>query len=525
MNTKTVTTLILTLLAVPALAADVTYRNDIKPLFKAQCAECHGDDAPTLADFKLDEEKYKKEKLGPRTSTYETLIQLIAYPDTGALMRRLDDGSSTADQKPGNMYKNLGETDAERAKNLATIKAWVGEGAWNLNRWGKKGTCLLLPKNNWTKSKPNIDPDSKNMGRDQLSCTLQCLKQLKYRRVPYFVRISTLFDYPHTLSDRANQFVSNRARSVGNFFHRQPTTPKGNGGADAHIGHVGDVRAEHIHGHTPHGLSALAIYHDRRAARCMAGIAIRIAASDDCDGHGFVGGEGVAIADMVTGLQVLQGDHFRSQSHHGQQTHRIRRLFQPEGRNAIEHDAGARPATVGLLVAQDGSGIGQAHLVRTARGGFVKSRELFIYPALAFCRICIGKVRHERDGAQRTRGFQRGERGIESLWRKAQTVHAGVELEVNRNLRGERNRHEHLYLLETMHHWRELIFGKQRQLFCAENTFEQQDGVTETGFAQGNGIGNIEERKAVGHITQRTGHPQAAVAVSIGFDNRPQLRT
>ena len=27
------------------------------------------------------------------------------------------------------------QNDAERAKNLATIKAWMGEGAWNLSRW------------------------------------------------------------------------------------------------------------------------------------------------------------------------------------------------------------------------------------------------------------------------------------------------------------------------------------------------------------------------------------------------------
>ena len=28
---------------------------------------------------------------------------------------------------------------AERAKNQQTIKAWMGEGAWNLNRWQKRG--------------------------------------------------------------------------------------------------------------------------------------------------------------------------------------------------------------------------------------------------------------------------------------------------------------------------------------------------------------------------------------------------
>jgi mono/diheme cytochrome c family protein len=129
------------------------YRTAIAPLFKAQCAECHGPGSPTLAEFKLNEEYYKKEKLGPRTDTYENLLQIIAYTDTGALQRRLDDGSNTPDKKPGNMYKHLGETDAERAANLNVVKAWVGEGAWNLNRWAKRGDVPAITKEQLDKLK------------------------------------------------------------------------------------------------------------------------------------------------------------------------------------------------------------------------------------------------------------------------------------------------------------------------------------------------------------------------------------
>lgn len=147
MKQKLLAALACATLALPAFAADVTYRADIKPFIKANCAECHGDDAPTLAEFKLDEEKYKKAKAGPRTDTYENLLQIVAFPDSGALMRRLDDGTSAqAGGKPGNMYKYLGETDAERAKNLVMVKAWVGEGAWNLNRWAKKGDVPGITK-------------------------------------------------------------------------------------------------------------------------------------------------------------------------------------------------------------------------------------------------------------------------------------------------------------------------------------------------------------------------------------------
>lgn len=141
-------------MAFPAQAADVTYRNEIAPLIKEKCGECHGDGAPTLAEFLLDQEKYKKDKSGPRTDTYADLLQLIGWPDTGAFMRRMDDGTNTPDKKPGNMYKQLGETDAERAANLKVLKAWVGdEGTWNLNRWAKRGDVPAISKEQLDKLK------------------------------------------------------------------------------------------------------------------------------------------------------------------------------------------------------------------------------------------------------------------------------------------------------------------------------------------------------------------------------------
>lgn len=139
--------------SLPVLAQEVTYRNQVKPMIQKLCAECHGDDAPTLAEFKLAEEKFTKEKLGPRTSNYENLLQIIVFTDTGAFMRRLDDGTHTADKKPGNMYKYLGETDAERAANLVMLKSWVGEGAWNLNRWTARGDVPAITKEQLAKLK------------------------------------------------------------------------------------------------------------------------------------------------------------------------------------------------------------------------------------------------------------------------------------------------------------------------------------------------------------------------------------
>ena len=116
-----------------AAATDVvTYEKDIKKILSAQCLSCHGSDAPIMTEFKKDEEKFKKAMKGPRADTYKDLMVMVNGSDTGALMRRLDDGKNTANGKPGNMYDYLGGTDGEKAKNLETIKKWIG--GWTLKR-------------------------------------------------------------------------------------------------------------------------------------------------------------------------------------------------------------------------------------------------------------------------------------------------------------------------------------------------------------------------------------------------------
>lgn len=118
-----------------ALAAGkdgVTYEKDVKKIISERCLSCHGSDAPTMEAFKKDEEGFKKAMKGPRLDTYANLMVMVNGSDTGALMRRLDDGKSTKDGKPGNMYKNLGGTEGQRVENLKVIKDWVG--GWTLKR-------------------------------------------------------------------------------------------------------------------------------------------------------------------------------------------------------------------------------------------------------------------------------------------------------------------------------------------------------------------------------------------------------
>jgi hypothetical protein len=114
-------------------ASEITWQKDIKPIFDKQCAGCHGKDSPHFEEFNSDKKKWADSGTGMRMDSYSYLISFVGWPETGAIMRRLDDGSSKGDKKAGNMYENLGDSPAERKANLEKFKAWVGN--WNLKRW------------------------------------------------------------------------------------------------------------------------------------------------------------------------------------------------------------------------------------------------------------------------------------------------------------------------------------------------------------------------------------------------------
>jgi len=155
-NTKTITLfaagMALTFgLSVPATAkAEPTWRNDIAPIV-AKCNACHGADAPEYNDWML-LDNAKRKTVAPRMDTYPHFMSYVVWPATGAMMRRLDDGSASGG-KAGNMYQYLGDNDQERAKNLKTVKEWLGEGAWNLNRFKAKGDVPGITKEQLEKIK------------------------------------------------------------------------------------------------------------------------------------------------------------------------------------------------------------------------------------------------------------------------------------------------------------------------------------------------------------------------------------
>lgn len=134
-------------------ADDVTYRKDIRPLWESRCAACHGAQSPYLGDFLENKAEFKKLMKGPRMDTYADLIFFVGWPDTGAIMRRLDNGENTSNGKPGNMYQYLGDSDEERSKNFKLFKAWVGEDAWTHKRWDAKGDMPGVNKDELSRMK------------------------------------------------------------------------------------------------------------------------------------------------------------------------------------------------------------------------------------------------------------------------------------------------------------------------------------------------------------------------------------
>lgn len=148
---NTAITMLLLATVSTAAAAEPTWQKDVAPLIAAKCGACHGPNAPEYNDWmQLGDEK--RSRVGPRMDTYPHFMSYVVWPATGAIMRRLDDGK-TAGGKPGNMYAFLGANEDERAKNLAIIKEWLGEGAWNANRWKARGDVPGVTKDQLEKVK------------------------------------------------------------------------------------------------------------------------------------------------------------------------------------------------------------------------------------------------------------------------------------------------------------------------------------------------------------------------------------
>lgn len=115
--------------------AGVSYTRDILPIFEKNCASCHGSKSPEHTEYMANIDEYQKQYIGPRMDNYTLISSFVGWPETGSLMRNLDDGTNTEDGKPGKMYVHLGVSEQERKANLELFKAWVGN--WTLKGWAE----------------------------------------------------------------------------------------------------------------------------------------------------------------------------------------------------------------------------------------------------------------------------------------------------------------------------------------------------------------------------------------------------
>jgi len=131
---KVIAVIGMTILAASAAhAQEITWSGTIKEIVEKRCLTCHGpESAPEYPTFKKEKEKWSAKGQGMRMDTYSHLVAFTGWPNSGALMRRLDDGKASKEGKAGNMYQHLGATEEERQKNLGQFKAWVGN--WSLKR-------------------------------------------------------------------------------------------------------------------------------------------------------------------------------------------------------------------------------------------------------------------------------------------------------------------------------------------------------------------------------------------------------
>ena len=65
------------------------------------------------------------------------------------------------------------------------------------------------------------------------------------------------------------------------------------------------------------------------------------------------------------------------------------------------------------------------------------------------------------------------------------------------------------------------VFGTQWNIGWLKKTLKQKNRLTHTGIAQCNSLPDIQQGKTISKLGQRRNCSLKAMAISIGFDNRP----
>ena len=126
------------LLCAFALPLTVAHADDKTPAAATPAAEKSAPAEKPVTEKPAAEKAPEADKTKPFPQLFGKSV-VITYKETRK-------AKPVHDGKPGNMYRQLGSNEAERQKNLAVFKAWVGEGAWFLNRWEARGSAPAVTK-------------------------------------------------------------------------------------------------------------------------------------------------------------------------------------------------------------------------------------------------------------------------------------------------------------------------------------------------------------------------------------------
>ena len=261
----------------------------------------------------------------------------------------------------------------------------------------------------------------------------------------------------------------------------------------------------------------------------MARIAIGIAAGHDADAHRLPGGVGRAVADRVARLQLLDRDQPAGQRHRRLQLPVGAAVFWVIGCAAVERDAAAHP--VGRQpalpqraagVAQRGGAVAQAALARQVlrRGG--EGVDL-VRDAIGSESLAVGvaEMRDQRDLVDLRQRIEPDPGRSQGRRREAEPVHARIHLEEDAVRLVRLVRGQPVDLLLAVHHMPEVQARAGLEVARLEAAFEQQDRAAPVERAQPLGLGQVEQREAVGGA-QRRKDALDAMPVGIGLDHGPQ---
>ena len=105
------------------------YQTHIKQLFDVKCLRCHGSTAPEYEQFNVEKDKWVKQGLGMKMDSYRQLANFVVWPNTGAVMRRLDDGKNMTRWKTRqhvSVLRRYREVEGEKSFTVQAVdKNWA----------------------------------------------------------------------------------------------------------------------------------------------------------------------------------------------------------------------------------------------------------------------------------------------------------------------------------------------------------------------------------------------------------------